>query len=207
MNILLQSASVQANGGEGVAGSSGSGISASSFGANGAPGHVVIGGLGSGSDGGTTPVTAANAARSGDAGPSPTLITTGAGDDTIQISGSNMVVDAGAGTNSIFILGGSSDSVVLHADGTDVISGFSLANNDTLDLRALFSEANLSLAGDMARLGSYVHVSNTNGTASVAFDPTSTWATPGSTIAVLENVGNTVTSLADLVAGGAVRIA
>ena len=116
-----------------------------------------------------------------------------------------MVVDAGAGTNSIFILDGGNHSFVLDANGTDLISGFS-ANKDTLDLRVLLSAANLSLDGDMARLGAYVHVSNTNGRASVAFDPTGAWANPGSTIAVLENVGNTVTSIADLVSGGAVRI-
>ena len=179
MSIVVGSVSVQANGCEGVVGISGNGTAGSS---------IQVG------------VSSATGAAS-------TLITTASGNDTIQISGSNMVVDAGAGTHSIFILGGGNDSFVLHDDGTDVINGFSLANKDSLDLRALLSEANLSLDGDTARLGAYVHVSNTNGTASVAFDPTGTWATPGSKIAVLENVGNTVTSLADLVSGGAVRIA
>jgi hypothetical protein len=130
----------------------------------------------------------------------------GPGDETVHLSGSNINLGAGAGTNLVFIRDGANDSFVLHSNGTDVISGFSLASRHALDLRTLLSEANLSLNGDMARLGSYVHVANANGTARVSFDPTGTWVTPGSPVAVLQDVGTSVTSVGDLISGGGIRI-
>ncbi|MBV9248851.1 MAG: collagen-like protein [Acetobacteraceae bacterium] len=170
----------------------------------GAPGRSINGSGGATLSGSRVSVIGGSAGQSGDG--ATIRVITGAGDDTIQISGSNIMVDAGAGTNNIFILAGGSDSFVLHATGTDVISGFSIASKDVLDMRSLLSEAKLSLGTDVSSLAAYVHVTNVNGTASVTFDPTATWNTAGSTIAVLKDVGSTVTSVSDLISGGGVRI-
>jgi hypothetical protein len=166
-----------------------------SIGANGAPGQP-----------GTNGAPGHPGANGEPGGAGTAAVVSGPGDDTIQLSGSNINVDAGAGTNHIFILDGENDSFILHANGTDVICGFSLAAKDVLDLRSLLSEANVNLNGDIGLLGAYIHVSQANGAASVLFDPTGTWTTQGSTVAVLQNVGSTVTSLTDLVTGGGVRI-
>ena len=115
------------------------------------------------------------------------------------------MIDPGAGSHTIqFLAGATGDAVVLHADGMDQVSGFNPAT-DGLDVRALFSAANVDLNGDVAALGNYLTVIDQGADALVGFDPTGHAA--GSTVAVLLGLGSTVTGLDTLTALGAIRTA
>jgi hypothetical protein len=123
--------------------------------------------------------------------------------DPITISLSNSVIDPGPGGHTIsFLEGASADTLVLHANGEDLISGFD-PGSDVLDLSSLLSEANVSLNGDIAALNNYVAISNVGADALVGFDPTGHGG--GTTVAVLQGLGNS--SLDALIARGAIRIA
>jgi hypothetical protein len=129
--------------------------------------------------------------------------TASATSDPITISLSNSVIDPGPGNHTIsFLAGASADTLVLHANGEDVISGFD-PGSGVLDLRSLLSEANVSLNGDIAALNNYVAISNVGSDALVGFDPTGHGG--GTTVAVLQGLGNS--SMDALVARGAIRIA
>jgi uncharacterized repeat protein (TIGR03803 family) len=123
----------------------------------------------------------------------------------VVISASNAVIDPGAGGRTIsFIAGTSGDSLVLHASGADLVSGFDPAT-DVMDLRSLLREANVDLTGGIAVLGNYVTVLDQGTDALVRFDPSGHGG--GNTVAVLQGLGGSVTSLGTLVEHGAIRIA
>jgi hypothetical protein len=122
---------------------------------------------------------------------------------TIAVSGS--VIDPGMGSFAIqFLPGTSDDTLVLHINGVDVVSGFN-PGSDVLDLRSLLSEANVNLNDNIARLSNYLTVTDQGSNALVNFDPTGHAA--GGTVAVLQGLGSTGTNLDSLIAQGAIRIA
>jgi hypothetical protein len=91
----------------------------------------------------------------------------------ISFTGSNQTIDPGAGDHTIqFIAGGSADTLVLHAGGSDQVLGFNTGAGDTLNLHTLLSEANVDIGGDITQLGKYVSIADSNGSAQVMFDPT-----------------------------------
>jgi hypothetical protein len=122
--------------------------------------------------------------------------------DIITITASNQLIDPGAGDHSIqFLTGANADTLVLHAGGLDQVSGFD-PGSDVLDLRSLLNEANVR--PDTATTGNYLTVADQDGAALVNFDPTGHGG--GSTVAVLQGLGGSVTSLGSLIGLGAVRI-
>ena len=161
--------------------------------------------LGSGNDtvienGYSNRITTGNGNDTVVAGAGNATVTTGGGNDTITLTGWSNWLDAGTGNNAVMINGGGGgDTLVLHLGGTDEITGYGVASNDVFDLRAVLSEAHLSLGGDMSKLGTYLKVSNTNGNTTLTFE--------GNTLAVLHGVGASVHSLNDLVSHGDLRIA
>jgi hypothetical protein len=60
------------------------------------------------------------------------------------------------------------------------------------------------LSGDVAALGNYVTITDQGADALVNFDPAGHGG--GTTVAVLQGLGNTVISLDNLVARGAIRL-
>jgi hypothetical protein len=123
----------------------------------------------------------------------------------VVISASNAVIDPGAGGHPIsFLAGTSGDSLVLHASGADQVSGFD-PSTDVMDLGSLLREANIDLTGGFAVLGNYVTVVDQGTDALVRFDPSGHGG--GNTVAVLQGLGGSVTSLGTLVEHGAIRIA
>jgi hypothetical protein len=123
----------------------------------------------------------------------------------VNVSTSNIVVDPGAGDNTIqFIAGAGGDTVMLHSGGTDQIGGFNLAGGDALNLSDLFAEAHLNVQDVLPNLNSYLTVVDQGTNASVLFDPLGHGG--GTTVAVLQNLGSAVTALTDLTRHNAVMI-
>ncbi len=168
-------------------------------------GNTVTGGLGgvsvSGSTGGTT-IKLNGGANTVTAGGSNNFVTTGAGNDIITLTGSSNLVDAGLGTNMVF-LSSTQETVALHYNGLDLISGFGLTANDALNLGSVLSETGINLQGNINALGNYLHVTNSGGAASLSFDPTGKFTGSQHVIAVLQN---TSTSLSGLINSGDIRI-
>jgi hypothetical protein len=124
--------------------------------------------------------------------------------NTITISASNRVIDPGAGSYKMqFLPGTSGDTVVAHAGGSDEISGFNIGAGDVLDLRTLIAEMHLNPATVAANIGAYLTVADQGANADVLFDPSGHHG--GSLVAMLDNLGSTVTSLADLTLHGALK--
>jgi hypothetical protein len=124
--------------------------------------------------------------------------------NTITISASNRVIDPGAGSYRMqFLPGTSGDTVVAHAGGSDEISGFNIGAGDVLDLRTLIAEMHLNPATVAANIGAYLTVADQGANADVLFDPSGHHG--GSLVAMLDNLGSTVTSLADLTLHGALK--
>jgi hypothetical protein len=103
-----------------------------------------------------------------------------------------------------FLPGTSDDTLVLHTNGIDVVSGFN-PGSDVLDLRSLLSEANVNLNDNFAALSNYLTVTDQGANALVNFDPTGHAA--GGTVAVLQGLGSTGTNLDSLISQGAIRFA
>ena len=72
---------------------------------------------------------------------------------------------------------------------------------DGLDLRTLIAGSNVDLAAVSAHLASYVTVSDQGANAALLFDPSGHGG--GSVVAILDNLGSTVTNLAALTNHGA----
>ena len=128
------------------------------------------------------------------------FIVSGSGNDTISVGGAGNTIDAGGGKNTIF--GGSGgDTFVLPAAGSgfDTISGFTLTNNDLLDIRAALAAT--AWNGATATLGNYLKVASNGGATSLAIAPSGSGG--GTGIASL--VGTGTLSLADLLAHNALR--
>jgi hypothetical protein len=122
----------------------------------------------------------------------------------ITVTEPNQLIDPGAGNHTIQFLGGSgADTLVLHAGSVDQVSGFD-PGADFLDFSSLLSAAGVNLNGDVVALGSYVTITDQAGDALLNFD--STGHGGGSTVAVLQGAGSTITGLDTLVAQGAVRL-
>ena len=68
------------------------------------------------------------------------------------------------------LAGSSGDTLVLHADGVDQVSGFD-PSSDVLDLRSLLSEANVDLNGGITALGNYLTVTAQGANVLLSFDP------------------------------------
>jgi hypothetical protein len=125
--------------------------------------------------------------------------------DTITITGSDQLIDPGASSHTIqFIAGASADAIVLHTTGADQIGGFD-PSTDVLDFRSLLNETNIDLDGDITALGKYLTITDQGSDAVLGFD--STGHGSGTTVAVLQGLGSTVTGLDTLIAHGAIRIA
>jgi uncharacterized repeat protein (TIGR03803 family) len=113
--------------------------------------------------------------------------------NVIAITGSGWVVDPGAGNFTIqFLAGASADTLVLHAFGVDQVSGFD-PGTDVLDVRSLLREANVDPHGDFAALSNYLTVRDQGADALLRFDPFGQGG--GSTVAVLQGLGHSITSL------------
>jgi hypothetical protein len=125
--------------------------------------------------------------------------------NVITVTGSEQLIDPGAGNHAIqFMAGTVADTLVLHSGGLDQVSGFDL-DTDVLDLRSLLTEAKIDLNGDAAVLAKYLTVTDLGSDALVNFDPAN--LSVGGTVAVLRGLGGTVTSVSSLLAHGALRIA
>jgi hypothetical protein len=124
--------------------------------------------------------------------------------NVITVTSSNQLIDPGAGSFSIqFQAGTKGDSLMLHNGGVDQVSGFD-PSTDVLDVHALLAGTGLALSGDVASLSGFLNVVDQSGDALVRFDPTGQGG--GSTVAVLQGLGDSVTGLASLIAHGAVRM-
>jgi hypothetical protein len=99
--------------------------------------------------------------------------------------------------------GATDDTLMLHSGGVDQVSGFN-PGTDVLDFSSVLSEANIDLNGDIAALGNYVTIADQGANAVVNFDPTGQGG--GSTVAVLQGLGSTVTGLVTLISDNAIRI-
>jgi hypothetical protein len=121
--------------------------------------------------------------------------------NVITVTGSDQLIDPGAGNHTIqFLAGTSGDGLVLHAGSMDQVSGFN-PGADVLDIRSMLSAANIDLNGDVAALGHYLTVANQGSDALVSFDPAGHGA--GSVVALLQGLGGT--GLDTLIAQGAIR--
>jgi V8-like Glu-specific endopeptidase len=131
---------------------------------------------------------------------------TASGDpNVITITGSDQLIDPGAGGHTIqFLTGASADTLVLHTDGLDQVSGFD-PGTDYLDMSSLLAAANIDLYGAVTGLGRYLGIIDQGNDAFLVFDPNGRGA--GSTVAVLQGSGGTVTDLHGLIARGAIRVA
>jgi len=154
---------------------------------------------------GTSAAISSIASSSSEGVISSAVATSPADPSVITISGSDQVTDPGAGSYTIqFLTGASADTLILHANGVDQISGFD-PTTDVLDLSSLLSETNVNLNGDISALSNYLTIADQGSDAFVNFDPSGQGG--GSAVAVLQGLGNTVTNLSTLVEQGAVRIA
>jgi hypothetical protein len=124
--------------------------------------------------------------------------------DSIAISGSGFTVQFGAGYDKLQFLSGSSDeTVVLHAGGTDEITGFNPGAGDVLDLRTLIAQSHLDLATVSANIAAYATVSDQGTSADLLFDPSGQGG--GTVVAILDNLGSAITSLADMTSHEALK--
>jgi hypothetical protein len=122
--------------------------------------------------------------------------------DMITIPASNSVINPGTGSYQMqFLPGTVADTVVLHAGGIDQIIGFNVDAGDALDPRILIAGSNVDLAVASAHLASYVTVSDQGANAALLFDPSGHGR--GSVVAILDNLGSTVTNLTALTNHGA----
>jgi autotransporter passenger strand-loop-strand repeat protein len=137
---------------------------------------------------------------------SETLLTANAADpNVINVTRSDQLIDPGTGSFTIqFFAGTSADTIMLDPGGVDQVSGFD-PGTDVLDLSSLFSGADLSLTGGASAFSNYLTVVDQGTNALLRFDPTGQGA--GSTVAVLQGLGSSVTGLDTLVAEGAIRVA
>jgi Ca2+-binding RTX toxin-like protein len=114
-------------------------------------------------------------------------VTTGSGNDTIQLAGYGNVVNAGGGMN--FIHGGSGNDqffLPTAGSGSDSITGFSETNGDILNLVAALAATGWNHASNT--LGNYLQVTASGGNTTLSIVPTGTGAaTP---IAILMASGN-----------------
>jgi hypothetical protein len=92
---------------------------------------------------------------------------------------------------------------VLHASSVDQVSGFD-PMTDILDAGALLTGANVNLNGDITTLGNYLTIVDQGADALLRFNPTGHGG--GSTVAVLQGLGSSVTGLNTLIAHGAIGI-
>jgi hypothetical protein len=122
----------------------------------------------------------------------------------ITIAGMNQLVDPGAGSHTIqFLAGSGGDTVMLHSGGVDQISGFDPAS-DALDVSALLSAANIDIKGGVSALSMNLTVVDQGNDALLRFDPAGQGG--GSTVAVLQGLGSSVTGLDSLISHGAIRM-
>jgi hypothetical protein len=129
---------------------------------------------------------------------------TAAGPNIITVTGSDQLVDPGAGSYTIqFLTGTSGDTLLLRSGGEDRVAGFD-PNTDALDPRCLLTGTGLDLTGNLSALSDHLTVADQGANALLQFNPTGAGA--GSTIAVLQGLGGTATSVDDLVARGAIRL-
>ncbi len=125
--------------------------------------------------------------------------------NVITVSGSDQLIDPGAGSHTIqFLASAGGDALVLHAGSMDQVAGFN-PGADVLDVRSMLSATNIDLNGDVAALGNYLTVVDQGSDALISFDPAGHGA--GSVVALLQGLGSTVTGLDTLVAQGAIRTA
>lgn len=123
--------------------------------------------------------------------------TTASDGSVINVATSSQLVDPGAGSFAIhFASAVNNDTLMLHAGGTDQVTGFSISAGDKLDLHDLLSAAHVSIGSDMSQLSNYVSVNAVNGSAQVLFDPTGHGG--GSQVALLVNDANLVPQLQTL---------
>ena len=123
---------------------------------------------------------------------------------SITIATPNVVVDPGAGDHTIqFIAGSGGDTLVLHADSVDQVSGFN-PGTDVLDLRSLLSEANVDLNGNIAALANFLTIADQGADALLQF--TANTQSAATTVAVLRGAGGVITSLDTLITQGAIRV-
>lgn len=121
----------------------------------------------------------------------------------ITVSASNSAIDPGAGSYAIqFLDGTNTDTLVLHNGGTDQIAGFDPSAGDVLDLRSLFEEAQLNVQDVLLNLDSYFTIASRGPDAALLFDPLGQGH--GTAIAVLQNLGSTVTDFGSLTKQNAV---
>ena len=124
--------------------------------------------------------------------------------DTITIAASNSVINPGAGSYQMqFLPSTGGDTVVPQPGGTDEISGFNMGAGDVPDLRTLIAGNNLDLATVSANIGDYLTVTDQGSNADLLFDPSGHGG--GSVVAILDNLGSAITSLADLTNHGALK--
>jgi hypothetical protein len=120
-----------------------------------------------------------------------------AASNVITVTGSDQLVDPGTGDYTIqFLAGSTGDTLVLHAGGTDQITGFD-SGTDVLDLRSLLSETSPNLTG-------YLTVVDRGADALLNFDASGLGG--GTTVAVLQGLASTVTGLDALVVNGTLRV-
>jgi hypothetical protein len=124
--------------------------------------------------------------------------------NVITVTSSDQLIDPGTGSFTIqFAPGASGDTLMLHPGGVDQISGFD-PGTDGLDVRSLLSGTGLAMSNDVATLSGFLNVTDQGADALLRFDPTGQGG--GSTVAVLQGLGSSVTGLDQLISKGAVRI-
>jgi hypothetical protein len=124
--------------------------------------------------------------------------------ELITVSNPDQLVDPGTGDFTIrFISGSGGDTLVLHNNSVDQVSGFDVST-DVLDINSLLREANVNLGSDTAALGDFLRVVDQGGDAQLLFDRTGLGG--GSAIAVLQGVGGVVTGLATLTDHAAIKL-
>ncbi len=125
--------------------------------------------------------------------------------DIVTLTASDVLTDPGTGNYTVqFLPGTSDDTLMLHTGGLDQVSGFD-PSTDVLDFSSVLSEAGVNLNGSLEALGNYVTIADQGANALVNFDPTG--HNGGGTVAVLQGLGSTVTSLQTLLTDNAIRIA
>jgi hypothetical protein len=119
------------------------------------------------------------------------IVNLGSGTNMVFLAGSGNTVNAGGGTDTILAFGGSNDKFVLSAaGGSEIISGFTTANGDRLDLSKAL--AGVKLAPDLSDLGTYV-----SATSKAGWETTST---------VLKVTAGGTTEIVTLANGGALSL-
>lgn len=118
----------------------------------------------------------------------------------LMITDPTQTIALGAGDFDLqFLSGATNETVALQAGSMDQIDGFSIASGDVLDLRSLLSNVGLSASTFTTDPAAYLSVTDQSGNAVLAFDPTGHGA--GSTIAILDSLGGSVTNVSQLMAG------